>query len=197
MSVSSAASRTPLPLIAGFALFLVTIGFAVAASVVRPSVTTYEPSPPGVPAGDAEGRVDTVTVDASDPATWRYLDLERRGVVTPPDTAGWDLAFRRHTFIAAAAVRDLGIVAWDSVARAPAGAYVATPRGRDDDDADPALARWYDYGMLTHVLEPKANVYVVKTAEGRYAKLQILSYYCPGPRAGCPTMRYSWLGAPP
>ena len=186
----SPASRTPLPLIGGFALFLAVIVYAIAASFARPSVTTYEPTPPREPgiARDSAG-ADTVTVDASDENEWRYFDLERGGVVALPDTSGWDVAFRRHTFIVAAGARDMGVVAWDSVTRAPTGEYVATPRARDA--ADPALRRWYDYRMLTHVLAARANVYVVKTAEGRYAKMQILSYYCPGPRAGCPTVRYS------
>ena len=191
---SSPASRTPLPLIGGFVLFLVVIGYALAASFARPTVTTFEPTPPPSPgvARDTAG-AGTVTVDASDEREWRYFDIERGGVVAFPDTSGWDVAFRRHTFIVAAGAHDLGEVPWESVTRAPAGDYVATPRARDV--ADPALKRWYDYRMLTHVLAAKANVYVVKTAEGRYAKLQILSYYCPGPRAGCPTVRYS-LGIP-
>ena len=33
------------------------------------------------------------------------------------------------------------------------------------------------------------------TADGRYAKLQLLSYYCPGARPGCLTFRYVYQGA--
>lgn len=204
MPTSFAASRTPPPLIAGFALFLLTIAYALVASFARPSVRTFDPDEQGRGSRGvgwgASGNVisdeagiapiiDTITIDASDDRAWRYLDLERGTVGEPPDTAGWDLAFRRHTFIAAGGVHDLGAVTWDSVTGAPRGVYV--PTSRVGDAADPALRRWYRYRMLTHVLEPKQNVYVVRTAEGRYAKLQILSYYCPGPRAGCPTVRYS------
>jgi hypothetical protein len=200
MPTSLAASRTPLPLIGGFALFLATIAYALAASFVRPSVMTFEPTGavrPGAngesvahdPGGGRAASIDTVTIDASDDGVWRYLDLEQRRVTVAPDTAGWDLAFRRHTFIAAAGVRDVGAVPWDSVTRAPPGPYAGTPRA--SAAADPALRRWYRYRMLTHVLESRRSVFVVRTAEGRYAKVQILSYYCPGPRAGCPTVRYS------
>jgi len=34
---------------------------------------------------------------------------------------------------------------------------------------------------------------VVRTSEGRFAKLQLISYYCPGLRAGCLTFRYGFL----
>jgi hypothetical protein len=205
MPTSLAASRTPLPLIAGFALFLVTIGYAVAASFARPSVTIFEPSPIKTPVANGDPGVGgpithdavtgsepttaVITIDATDDVTWRYLDLDRGTVVIPPDTAGWDVGFRRHTIIVAAGAVDAGEVPWDSVTRAPAGAYPVASRGADA--GHPAMRRWYRYRMLTHVLEPKHNVYVIRTAAGEYAKLQILSYYCPGPRAGCPTVRYT------
>ncbi len=34
----------------------------------------------------------------------------------------------------------------------------------------------------------------VRTADGRFAKVQILGYYCSGPRAGCLTFRYVYQG---
>ena len=34
----------------------------------------------------------------------------------------------------------------------------------------------------------------VRTADGRYAKLEILGYYCPGAHPGCLTFRYVFQG---
>ena len=56
--------------------------------------------------------------------------------------------------------------------------------------ANDALRRWYRYGFFSHLLTPAGNVYAIRTADLRYAKLEILSYYCPGPVAGCLTFRY-------
>ncbi|MGH7674740.1 MAG: HmuY family protein, partial [Gemmatimonadales bacterium] len=65
------------------------------------------------------------------------------------------------------------------------------------DSLNPVLARWYRYSMVSHLLEPKHRTYVVRTREGRYAKLQFVSYYCPGPTAGCVTFRYAFILRPP
>ena len=35
--------------------------------------------------------------------------------------------------------------------------------------------------------------YVIHTRDGRYVKLELLSYYCPGPEPGCLTFRYAIL----
>jgi hypothetical protein len=34
----------------------------------------------------------------------------------------------------------------------------------------------------------------VRTTDGRYAKLEILGYYCPGGQPGCLTFRYVFQG---
>ena len=184
-------SSVPLPLLGGFAVFLIVIAYVVASSLARPVVRTFEPSAPRplLPVSDRPV-TDTVTVDASDADLWRFLDLDRRALLTIPDTAGWDIAFRRHAIITSGGAHDLGAsVAYDDVVRPPAGPYTATVAGNDTVNA--VLNRWYDYRLLTHLLEPNGHVYSIRTREGRYAKLDILSYYCPGPRAGCPTVRYT------
>lgn len=41
---------------------------------------------------------------------------------------------------------------------------------------------WYDYNSLTHVISAKAGkVYVIKTHDGKYAKVEFLSYYKDAP----------------
>jgi hypothetical protein len=37
-------------------------------------------------------------------------------------------------------------------------------------------------------------VWAVRAAAGRYAKIEIVGYYCPGPRPGCLTFRYVYQG---
>ena len=67
--------------------------------------------------------------------------------------------------------------------------------GRLEDSAPaatPALERWYEYSFFAHTLEPKKETYVLRTAAGRYAKLKILSYYCPAATPGCVTIAYGY-----
>lgn len=174
-----------------FAVFLGIVAYLVASSFVRRSLPTYEPSaigprPPGVDTVVS----DTVTVDARDPTAWRFFDLDRGSVVSAPDTAGWDLAFRRFHIIASGGIVDLGKVAFDSVVSPPRGGFAANLTA--SDTLNPATADWYHYNFLSHLLESKDHLYVTRTADHRYAKFTILSYYCPGLAGGCFTLRYTY-----
>jgi hypothetical protein len=141
------------------------------------------------------GTVDTVTVDAGSDRAWRFFDVERGLVADPPDTAGWDLALRRFHVIPYREIANLGPVAFDSVTAPPSTGYVGNTYRSDTTNA--ATAKWYSYSYTSHLLVPKPNVYVLKTREGGYAKLQLAGYYCPGTTPGCVTFRYSLLPRTP
>src|SRR5205085_147496 len=50
------------------------------------------------------------------------------------------------------------------------------------------------YSMLSHLLMSKHHVYGVRTAGGRYAKLELLAYYCRDAGTACVTFRYAYQG---
>lgn len=176
---------------AGFLVFLFLIGFLVASALAPREGAVFEPTPFTQEAGELfKPRTDTVTVDARDASAWRFFDIDRGLLLNPPDTAGWDLAFRRFHIIAAGGILDLETRDFQTPAAVPATGY--RPNVYRADTLNPAIARWYSYSMLTHVLKSKERVYAVRTGEGRYATLQILSYYCTGVRAGCLTFRYRY-----
>lgn len=52
------------------------------------------------------------------------------------------------------------------------------------------LDGWYRYDFFSHLLMPRDRTYRLPLEEGRSARLRFLSYYCPGPDAGCVTFRY-------
>jgi threonine/homoserine/homoserine lactone efflux protein len=162
-------------------------------SVQAPAVPSHAPTPP-VPQDAGRSLVGprVYTVDATAPDAWRYFSFRLGAVVDA--TQGWDLAFRRYSIIAApgAGILDLGAVRFDDVRTLPADGYAAN-EGRAEP-RNPAIASWYRYGFFSHVLTPKPHVWAVRTADGRYAKLEMLGYYCPGPRPGCPTFRYVYQG---
>jgi hypothetical protein len=113
---------------------------------------------------------------------------------TPAGVARGDLVFRRYSIVAGlgAGILDLGETRFDDVRVVPADGYVGN-EGRAEP-RNPAIASWYRYGFFTHVLSPKPRVWAVRTAEARYAKMEILGYYCPGARPGCLTFRYVYQG---
>ncbi len=182
-------AAAPIVLISGFVLFVIGIGFLLVSSMAPREALEFEPTP-SQPADTTLTSVvyDTVTIDAYDEVAWHFFDFDRASPVVPPDTVGWDLAFRRFTIVPAAGVVDLGVSAFEAVTEAPATGYVESTFGRDT--LNTAIDRWYTYSVISHLLEPNGHVYVVRTAESRYAKLELLSYYCPGVVAGCPTFRY-------
>lgn len=180
-------------------LLLMAAVVLVGASLRAPEIETFAPTPPDpVEQGDLRVGPRTVTVDAS--GAWRYFDFSRGSVVEGPGPLDWDVAFSRFRILTnggagfggQAGVLPLGHVPFDSVTRVPDGGYTRVAEAADS--VNPALERWYDYSFTSHLLRPKPVVYALRTADGRYAKLEILGYYCPGAQPGCVTFRYVYQG---
>jgi hypothetical protein len=170
-------------------------GVLVALTLQSPSVPTYAPTPAATrDAGPGLVGPILYTVDASPPDVWRYFSFRAGSVVDSPGLGGWDLAFRRYSIIAGdgVGIRDLGEARLEDVRAVPTTGYVAN-EGRGDP-RNPAIASWYRYGYFSHVLSPKPHVWAVRTADGRYATLEMVGYYCTGGRPGCPTFRYVYQG---
>lgn len=174
----------------------------VAMSFNRPVVEAYVPTSPN-PSEAGETLVGPIeyTVDATSTGEWRFFDFSRGSVVVNPGPGDWDLAFRRFHIIANGGPGfsgDGGIIRleeadFDAVSELPDAPYVETRVRRDSVNA--AIERWYAYGWTSHLLTPHPTVYAVRTADGRYAKVQLLGYYCPGAQPGCLTFRYVYQGA--
>lgn len=172
----------------------------VALTLVRPEPPTFAPSHIGPPEREEAPRGPvTYTVDASDPDRWVYFSFSSGSVVHDPGRFEWDLAFRRFRVIAnggegfpgMAGILDLGEVTFDAVGAAPPDGYDQT-LVQQGDSVHPVAERWYDYSFFSHLLSPRPRVYALRTADGRYAKLEFLGYYCPGARPGCVTFRYEY-----
>ncbi len=153
-------------------------------------------------------KVETVTleVDASDNANWIAVDLASGTLPAIDDlstSAGWDLAIKRTQFrtnsgtsgAGSAAALALTATTLEEVSAAPEAGYevdamrpVQGPSG-GEYSGNPVLADWFDYDMTTHAVSPKANVFVIRTAGGGYAKLKLLTY-----SAGKFTLAYAFTG---
>jgi hypothetical protein len=187
------------PLIIGITVLAAVL--YVASSLRRPQLDFFAPTPPHEQeAGDTLVGPVVYTVDAGAADVWQFFDFSRGSTVPRGEPLAWDLAFQRFHIIAnggpgfagQGGIIDLGEVAFDSVLDVPAQGYIATTAGKDSTNS--AILRWYSYGWASHLLRPKPHTWAVRTADGRHAKLQILSYYCPGATPGCITFRYVYQG---
>jgi hypothetical protein len=195
-----ATRRLPVWLYVAAAVFLVIVGVLVASSLLRPDVAMYAPT--SFVERPAGGRLvrDTVTLDARHPSDWQFFDFDRQTTVGATD-GDWDLAARRFHIVvnggdsfggtggALALARP-----WETVDEAPADGYEGTRGELWNEATNPVIARWYEYSFFAHTLEPLPFTYVIRTADGRYAKIRILSYYCPEAMTGCLTFEYAYQG---
>lgn len=172
--------------------FLLLMASLVIGSLTKPEFPPYALTVPlPVAVGDSLVGPGVCTLDASATDRWRYFDFSRNSVV---EGAGWDIAFRRFRLIAGpgGGIVDLGPVPFDSVRELPATGYRGNSLG--SDTTNPGVGKWYRYSMLSHLLTSKHHVYAVRTGRRRYAKLEILAYYCKDVGTACITFRYAYQG---
>lgn len=198
-----AGGRVPGWLVLAGGAFLLAVVYLVASSLVRPSPPTALPTDDVArPAGDSLVRDRIVTLDVRSRDRWRRFDFSRGAAVSGATGRNWDLGARRYRiivnggeqFAGRAGVVELGRVPFDSVRRVPADGYRGTARAEDGDPEHAVLDEWYRYDFFSHMLLSRGTVYAVRTADGDYAKMEVVSYYCPGPEPGCLTLRYSYQG---
>lgn len=121
-----------------------------------------------------------------------FFSLERNETVAYTDSATgkWDIAFRGTTILTNGGASGPGAggafvqrsVSFDAFTSIPNDSTFKT-------DAPPAYAipigsgnGWYNYNFATNIITPiPGNVIVVRTATGKYAKVEILSYYKDAP----------------
>lgn len=169
---------------------------------------TYSPSPyRPEEVGERLVGPTVYTVDARSKEMWMYFDFSRGSVVPVdnPKTDDWDLSIRRHVIRSnGGATNPAGQAALFAIEDQPLNAIPHVP-----DDAEfisdvsakkrlhpysPVVDKWYSYSYTTNVLLPKPITYLVRTRDGKYAKMRIVSYYCKGNIAGCMTIEYVYQG---
>ena len=140
------------------------------------------------------------TVNASSEKEYVYFDFSSGKPVNILDTSSleWDLAFRRGKVISnggassklgKAGLIDLGVVEFDEVTEVPMDNYTQDMAAKTETE-NPVLTKWYNYNYFTHKLTAKKNSYAVRTANGKFAKFQFMSFYCDNKEAGCIKIRY-------
>lgn len=141
----------------------------------------------------------TVVIDASDYSNWVYFSFDADGVIEvsdPQSSSEWDIAFLRYNIRTNSGASgsgeggafDAGEVSFTSVTQAPEGDYLA-----DDSIGvyDPMnhvyvntpgntlLAEWLqlDLSTIPPIATYSNHVYILKTGDGKYAKVMLTDYY--------------------
>ena len=190
--MSAGGARPPILVLVMGGAFALLIASLVIGSLATPEFPPYTPTiPHPAVVGDSLVGPATYTLDASSTDRWRRFDFRRSAAV---DSGAWDIAFRRFHLITGpgGGIVDLGPVVFDSVRELPAGGYLANTNA--SDTTNPGVGKWYAYSMLSHLLTSKRHVYGVRTAAGRYAKLELLAYYCRDVGTACVSFRYAYQG---
>jgi hypothetical protein len=187
---------------------LVLVGCGTPAGRDDPAATTYEPTPPRIQdVGEQLVGPILYTIDARSPDVWMYFDFARGAVVglQDPHTEAWDLAFQRYVIrsnggqtnpAAQGALLSLDERPFTAIDRVPEKAiFVADVRPANRPFSyNPVIEKWFDYSYLSNVLAPKRLSYIVRTRDGKYAKMRIVSYYCTNHKSGCLTFEYVYQG---
>ena len=123
---------------------------------------------------------------ATKPNTYNYFSLVTGAEVSQDDakTNKWDLAFSGTTILVNGGTSGSGQGAaivvekpFDTIMEAPKEGY-KTDGGSGNAIASGSGNSWYKYDMSVHAILPiVGRTIVVKTAEGKFAKIEFISYY--------------------
>ena len=150
---------------------------------------------------DAQPKIATLTasevndLDATSASKYTLYSFDDGAVVANADSASakWDIGFRGTTIILNGGVSGPGAASgqivdgiFDEIAEAPADGYA-----QDSNTAKAIIGSggWYTYtgtaSVPNHAVLPNAGkVLVLKTADGNYVKVEIISYYIGNPSTG-------------
>lgn len=153
-----------------------------------------EPPPP--PAGPLTIRtVSNVQADTGLTGSFTYYRFRDSSIVTGADTAtgNWDIGFRATTIIINGGTQRFGIggaivqknSSFDTVSIAPETGFKRDTLITTDTSAATQYAiptgsgnGWYTYDFATNYIAATPGVVlIIKTGDGKYAKVEIQSYY--------------------
>ncbi len=158
----------------------------------------------------SSGGVTKSSVNATSVEDWIYLDFGSGEEVYPsaPDESDtWDIAYRRYHMRLNGGVsgnQDVAALAlpgqnFSELSTVPQGDFSTDQEDGDDEGDEPdyyfasEAGTWYDYNPMTHVLTPKEQVYVIRSAEGTHYKYAIETYYSEAGTAGHLTVSWAAL----
>jgi len=160
------------------------------ATACQQNQNTNTPAPTAPTQPTSQGKAVVVRDLAADPMNtgrFTYFNLKDSAIVTGADTATakWDIAFRGTTIwinggtgrFGQALAQVLTAQDYDMLTLAPETGWRADSSSTNLAITARSGAGWYNYNTMTNIITPIPGVVVaLRTADGKYAKLQIQSY---------------------
>jgi hypothetical protein len=158
----------------------------------------------------------TFEVNSTSSTAWKYFSFEKNDTITvadPSTSTEWDLAFQRYrirtnggksgTGMGAAAnfykkgqsgFDELTVVSDTSTFVEDDEIQIAVQQGYATYIVNPLLYTWFTIELATQGTQivPSDNIYIVKTADGKYAKIWIKSYYSATNVSGYVSFQYKY-----
>ena len=164
----------------------------------------------------SETRSGTITIDASTYDRWVYFSFAQDKIVEIDDytnSLDWDIGFHRQDIrvncgtsgIGQGGSYDAGQVDFSSVSEAPESGYVLNdsidimlefvmPPQYVRVPGDTLVANWIDisYGQSGPVYNYNDHIYIIRTADAKYAKIWLKNYFSDTGESGFVTMKYKY-----
>jgi hypothetical protein len=162
-----------------FTTLSLALGCAITLLASSCSKNSDDPTP-------AESKLTTKTVADLDGSTAAaYYSLSTGAQITGADTASttkWDIKFRGTSILVNGGTSGTGTTqaqivssTFETLTTAPTTDY------KTDASGAPAISGWYTYTATTEpqhaILMVPGKIIVIKTSDGNYAKIEMISYY--------------------
>ncbi len=152
-------------------------------------------------------------INASDYATWVYFSFNKGTIVTISDfqtSTDWDIAFHRDDIRTNSGLSGSGkggiqesASEYSALTTAPETGYIVDdslkvmytagmPPVYTQDVGSIEGSDWANYNHDTHAWEIKKDVFVIKTADGKYAKIRMKSFLNDNDESGTITLEYTY-----
>ena len=128
-------------------------------------------------------KVSNFSADTSG-QTFKLFSFKNNAVVPVSDSATtkWDIGFKKTSIIVNSAPYGPGLAGIQILAGTDFATLKTAPdAGYTSGSIDPS-SKWYNYNQDTHIISPIPGVVIaMKTADGKYVKMRISSYYKDNP----------------
>jgi hypothetical protein len=155
-------------------------------------------------------------VNATSSTNWKYFSFEKNDTVIISDPAtslDWDIAFQRYRIKTNGGISGSGsgsaanswkklqegfdvlkVIPDTTTFTSDQAVQIAVQQGYTTYNVNPVLYTWFgmEFGANGTQIIPTDNIYIIKTAKGKYAKVWFRSYYSSYNVSGYVTFQYAY-----
>jgi hypothetical protein len=160
--------------------------------------------------------LQTFEINSTSSTAWKYFSFAENDTITvadPSTSTSWDIAFQRYRIKTnsglsgngqggAANTKLVGQSGFDALKIVPdtltfvvdAEVNIAVQQGYATYIINPELYNWFtmEFTAMATQIVPTDNIFVLKTATGKYAKVWIKSYYNAANSSGYVSFQYKY-----